>query len=182
MSASRTDRTTKKGQRRELAATAKKKEKFLKVLAEKPNVSWAARVSRLSKDTLYFWRAEDEQFRAKWDQALVEGIDVLEGQVMKRALQSSDTLAIFLLKAHLPGKYNPASRAQVEDMMRSNQTFKSFLAAVTTLMQKFIPRDKWRDAVEVFRDITTGATPTLPGLTAQVFSEVEQRDEKGPTR
>lgn len=85
--------------------TSKKKEEFLSYLREMPNVSRACRLVGLSRTAMYFEREEDPEFAAAWEEALREGVEALEEAAWIRAQSVSDTLAIFLLKAHAPEKY-----------------------------------------------------------------------------
>jgi hypothetical protein len=51
------------------------------------------------------WRQEDPEFAAKWDDAVADGIDLLETEVFRRAMEYSDKLAMFLLKKRRPEVY-----------------------------------------------------------------------------
>jgi hypothetical protein len=106
----------------------KKRESFLKTLAETSTVSRAARVAGIKRSTLYKWRKEDETFALAWDEALEEGIDKLEAEAVRRAKDGtqepvyyqgkqvgtiqrySDTLLIFLLKKLRPEKFGDGIR------------------------------------------------------------------------
>jgi hypothetical protein len=104
--------------------TAKKRrEKFLLALAECANVTKACVTSGLLRRTAYRQREADEAFAGAWDKALDEGAGILEDEAVRRAYEGtlkpvfykgeecgaireySDTLLIFLLKAHKPEKY-----------------------------------------------------------------------------
>jgi hypothetical protein len=103
--------------------TDKKRGEFLAALRDIPNVSRAARVVHLSRRALYNIRDDDSQFEAAWNDAIDEGIEAMEAEAMRRAVEGvdkpvfyqgdevavlreySDTLLIFLLKAHRPDKY-----------------------------------------------------------------------------
>lgn len=96
---------------------------FCAVLAETGNVSMAMRGAGLGRTALYEWRKEDPEFAKHWDEALMNGVEALEDEANRRAFHGtdepvyylggqcgvvkrfSDTLAIFLLKAHKPLKY-----------------------------------------------------------------------------
>lgn len=97
------------------------KEAFLSALSKMANVSLACEESGISRQTAYRWKIEDEEFDKHWSQALADGIDMLDGIALKRARQSSDTLMIFLLKAHLPQKY----RERFEHDLKNNPEFKA---------------------------------------------------------
>lgn len=90
---------------KELATRQESKQRFLGVLSKSMNVTLAAHGAGLNRQTLYKWRAEDAEFAAAWDEALQEAIELLEAEAYQRARKQSDTLMIFLLKAHKPEKY-----------------------------------------------------------------------------
>lgn len=96
---------------------------FLASLALTPNVSEACRQAGVTRKAAYDLRKADPEFAALWDDALDESTDELVGECYRRAKQGteepvyylgkeigrvkkySDTLAIFLLKAHRRGVY-----------------------------------------------------------------------------
>ncbi len=87
---------------------------FLEALEATANVSEAARVAGISHRTPYRNRRKDKLFAEAWEQALERGIATLEIEVRRRALHGvsasedvkySDSLAMFLLKAHRPEVY-----------------------------------------------------------------------------
>lgn len=98
-------------------------EKFLELLREVPNVTRAARTLGLSARAFRTHKAKNPDFSAAWDEALEEAIEKCEAEVHRRAFEGtekpvtfqgvitdtyreySDTLAMFLLKAHRPDKY-----------------------------------------------------------------------------
>ena len=93
--------------------TSEKREKFLAELREMPNVSRAARRTAISVRTAYDHRATFPDFAADWEDAISEGIEHLEEEAMRRGLKDSDTLLIFLLKAHRPDKYRETFRQEL---------------------------------------------------------------------
>lgn len=78
---------------------------FFAALTRSPNVAAAAEQAGITKQWVYKLRSEDPEFASAWADALDTGIQELEGRVWKRACDSSDKLAIFLLKAHKPAVY-----------------------------------------------------------------------------
>ena len=96
---------------------------FLAVLAQTGNVSAAAAKAGVSRQYAYERRAADPELRAAWDEAIDVATDALEKEARRRALEGcerpvfyqghecgrireySDTLMIFLLKAHRPAKF-----------------------------------------------------------------------------
>ena len=78
---------------------------FLEVLSQTGNVSFACRSAQISRQTAYDAREKDAEFAAQWENALEEAVELLELEARRRALDVSDTLMIFLLKAHRPERY-----------------------------------------------------------------------------
>ncbi len=105
---------------------------FLDKLRETANVSAAARAAGKSRSSAYQLRQQDEAFRAAWDEALEEALDMLEAELWRRALKGvarpvfyggkccgvirsySDQLGMFLLKAHRPERYGALTRGRRE--------------------------------------------------------------------
>ena len=97
--------------------------KLLKALAETGNITDACRRAGITRDTFYRHRHEDPAFAAAAADALEVAVDNLElearrraekgcekpvfykGREIARITEYSDTLLIFLLKAHRPEKY-----------------------------------------------------------------------------
>mgnify|MGYP003677974991 CR=1 FL=1 len=104
----------------ESAARTRKKRHFLKALAETGNVSEAARKARLDRSNAYQIRRQDQAFADAWDDALDMAVDLLEAEARSRAVEGveqprfhqgricgtvrkySDSLLMFLLRAHRP--------------------------------------------------------------------------------
>lgn len=78
---------------------------FLDALREFGIVKHAAEEARVARRTVYSRREKNEEFRAAWTYALEEACDILEFEARKRAIEGSDRLLEFLLKAHRPEKY-----------------------------------------------------------------------------
>jgi hypothetical protein len=112
--------------------TPKKREQFLTTLRESGgNVSRSCSEARLSRVAAYAWRADDSNFARDWDEALEFAIEALEEEVRRRAFKGtdepvyyqgeevgavrkySDTLAIFLLKAHRPERYREHVKTEI---------------------------------------------------------------------
>lgn len=103
--------------------TPEKLTAFCAVLADTGIVKRACEAIGVSRQTAYNWRDEMPAFAAAWDKAMRIGISALEDEAHRRAFEGvsepvfhqglecgsvkkySDTLAIFLLKAHAPEKY-----------------------------------------------------------------------------
>jgi len=106
-------------------------QKFLLRLAETSNVSAACKRAKVSRQHAYQTRNEDEPFRIAWEEALEVATEALELEARRRAEKGvlepvfylgvkagtirrySDTLLIFLLKAHKPGMYRDRSSVEV---------------------------------------------------------------------
>lgn len=97
--------------------------KFIKRLAETANVSAACKRAKCSRQEAYRTRDEDAEFDGAWKEALEIATEALELEARRRAEKGvlepvffqgvkagairrySDTLMIFLLKAHKPEIY-----------------------------------------------------------------------------
>lgn len=85
---------------------------FLSALRVLPVVSYAGRAAKVSRATLYNHREMFPEFANEWDEAINDGIDALEAECFRRAKQTSDTLAIFMLKSHRPKIYRETAEQQ----------------------------------------------------------------------
>ena len=103
--------------------TPLRKRAFIAGLNATPVVLMACIAASISRTTAYEWRNNDEAFAQDWDEALANSIDMLEVEAHRRGFEGtlepvfhqgeecgqirkfSDTLAIFLLKAHRPQRY-----------------------------------------------------------------------------
>lgn len=103
--------------------TPEKLTAFCAALAETCNVGRACAAVGISRQTAYNWREADPDFALAWERAMKAGLLALEDEAHRRAFEGtdepvfykgyecgsvrkySDTLAIFLLKAHAPDKY-----------------------------------------------------------------------------
>ncbi len=113
------------------------RQRFCAALAECPNVLHACEAAGVSRAKAYAEKSRFAVFRAQWATALREGIEKLETACWEKAMrrettrtrtvakdeqgravvtittaETSDALAIFLLKAHHPEKYRETFRAQ----------------------------------------------------------------------
>jgi len=109
------------------AFTPKSAAAFLDALSETASVTLAAAAAGVSRQTVYNWRKEHTDFAVAWLEALKLGTAALEDEAVRRAHEGvdepvfykgaivgqvkkySDTLLIFLLKAHEPEKYREKS-------------------------------------------------------------------------
>lgn len=111
--------------------TPEKATAFCAALAETGTVGKACVAVDISRRTAYNWREDYPEFAQAWDKALRIGVSALEDEAHRRAFDGvvepvfhqgsevggvrkySDTLAIFLLKAHAPEKYRENSRVEL---------------------------------------------------------------------
>jgi hypothetical protein len=114
-----------------MKVTPEKKLAFLSVLAATCNVTASAEAAGIHRKTAYEWRDEDPEFAAAWERAKDMGVEALEDEAHRRAFQGfdkpvyqggamvgtvreySDTLSIFLLKAHKPTRYRENTRMEL---------------------------------------------------------------------
>jgi hypothetical protein len=103
--------------------------KFITRLCETGNVSASCRKAKITRQNAYLARDADEVFNAAWEEALIIATEALELEARRRAQlgvdepvfhqgmqvgavrKYSDTLLIFLLKAHKPEMYRDNTKA-----------------------------------------------------------------------
>lgn len=108
---------------------ATRRAKFLKKLAETGNVSAAARAAGASRSRVYQLKAKNPSFAADWADALETATDALDAEARRRAMDGvetprfhqgqltgtvkkySDSLLMFLLRAHRPDLYRERAAA-----------------------------------------------------------------------
>jgi len=108
---------------------------FLAALAEMPNIRRACHRAGISRGHAYLTRTQDVEFAKRWKSALKDSLELLEEEAWRRAQEGtakpvfqqgdlvghiqeySDTLMIFLLKAHKPKKYR-----EIKQLMHSSPT------------------------------------------------------------
>jgi hypothetical protein len=88
------------------------KPKFLKAFAETGRVGLACEVAGISRATSYKARQADEDFALQWAEVERTFLDALERKAYERALDGSDRLLEFLLKAHRPEVYGERTRIE----------------------------------------------------------------------
>lgn len=108
------------------------REQLLDELRKIPNVVRACRIVGISRQRAYEVRNEDPEFGKAWDEALKEGVESIEaemhrrafegyagrpvvnqGQVVSEVTEYSDTLAMFLARAHAPEKYRDNASLEI---------------------------------------------------------------------
>jgi hypothetical protein len=74
------------------------RERFLAALASGSSPTRAAKQAGIGRSTLYEARSKDREFARAWDDAVMEGIDRLEDEALRRATKGgSDRLLEMLL-------------------------------------------------------------------------------------
>ena len=129
-----------------MSKTAKKpsarvwKPRFLAALAETANVTEAANQAGISRPQVYHVRSREPKFAAAWDDAIEIAVDALEQEMRRRAMvgvkepiyfkdqlidhvyKPSDTLAIFLAKAHRPEKFRERHHVELDAKVEIDET------------------------------------------------------------
>ena len=85
-------------------------------------VAQAARAAGISRNEAYEWKHEDLDFAVAWDNAVEEGVDMLETIAYRRAIDSSDGLLTLYLKCRRPEKWNPDSQPSVNNTLNLKVT------------------------------------------------------------
>ena len=133
--------------------TPEKLTAFCAALAETCNVGRACAAVGISRQTAYNWREADADFALAWERAMKAGLLALEDEAHRRAFEGtdepvfykgdecgsvrkySDTLAIFLLKAHAPEKYRETSKVELSGHLSvsemTDDEIRAELAALT---------------------------------------------------
>jgi len=124
--------------------TREARERFLQILSESGNVSRACGLSGLSRSRIYEWRDRDPDFAAEWTAALQLGACALEDEAMKRAMDGSDYLLVFMLRALMPDKYRERRTVDVKSNI--------------TLDLKRLPREELVRRLEALRLEQSAAT------------------------
>jgi transposase-like protein len=96
-----------------LRHTEKKRQVFIDVLREEGVIKVAAEAAGISRTTAYRWRNKWREFERDWDEALADALDDLKLEARKRAIEKSDPLLMFLLRAHEPETYDRKSGISV---------------------------------------------------------------------
>lgn len=86
---------------------------FLRVLKGTGNVSYAAQKAHIQPSTAYRAYKRSRTFAAFWEEAISISTGILEEVARRRAIKTSDTLLIFLLKARKPEMYRETVRQEI---------------------------------------------------------------------
>ena len=82
------------------------KRPFLAAYANSGNMRASTLAAQVSRGHVYLTLQKDEIFRADFDSAKEEAIELLEATLRQQALSGNTTALIFLLKCLDPGTYN----------------------------------------------------------------------------
>ena len=77
---------------------------FLATLGATANIYLACRPAGITRKTAYKWKEENEEFAARWKDAMEDACDILEWDGRRRARASSDKLLMYLLDVHRYGR------------------------------------------------------------------------------
>lgn len=139
--------------------TPEKLSAFCAALAETCQVRKACRAVDISIQTAYQWRKTLPEFETAWDEALKAGLHGLESEAHRRAFDGvdepvfhlgdvcgtvkkySDTLAIFLLKAHAPEKYRENSRMELAGSLALSSMSEEEIKAELATLVALLPED-----------------------------------------
>lgn len=86
---------------------------FVESLTRGETITAASKAAGVCRKTAYNWRDSDKEFAEAWDDAIEVGTEKLETEATRRALDGSDTLLIFLLKARRPKVYRERVSTEV---------------------------------------------------------------------
>lgn len=116
-----------------LPLSAERKEILLKaVVRTGGNITRAARLLGTTRQNIYRWAQTDPVFAELFNEALEAGTDNLEERVYERAMDTSDRLAEFLLRARRPEKYRETYKLETDiTSVNLDQLAESFLNACT---------------------------------------------------
>ena len=137
---------------------------FLAALANSANVRASCRAAQIERRLAYNWRERDAKFRAKWDEAIEEAIDLLEAMAWERARTSSDFLLWRLLTAYRPDKYGPRATIDVNfhavDPVALAERLDRALRAGEATNRQIVDVEVVRDVSEAQNDAGGHPTPT----------------------
>ena len=86
---------------------------FLLTFRQTGNVLLACHAAGISRTQAYRQRAQSAGFAADWAAAEEDATDMLEAEARRRAMNSSDGLLMFLLRARRPSQYRDQPRLVV---------------------------------------------------------------------
>lgn len=99
-------------QRRKPRAREGWKDRFIAALGDTASVTAACKAAGVDRSTAYRARREDSGFAVRWATCEAEVTETLERVAVKRAIEGSDLLVMFLLKARRPHTYRDRTTVQ----------------------------------------------------------------------
>ena len=130
---------------------------FIEALRATGNVTRAAKYAGRSRNQAYHVRRQSEDFAAQWDDALEEATDLLDAEARRRAVTGtdkpvfykgevvgsitkySDSLLMFLLKAHRPQKFCDCGKVKhpgATDVSADKDIEKSILEKLDRMIER----------------------------------------------
>jgi hypothetical protein len=91
------------------------------------------KASGVSRATAYRFRGHDRAFAEAWDDAIEEAVDMLELEAHRRAIEGSDRLLMFVLRALRPEKYRenaPRPRPVQEKAAKTDMNLEKIISAL----------------------------------------------------
>ena len=133
-----------------------KKAAFLEAVRSNGGMVLAAADSvGLSRKTMYDWRRADPEFKAAWEQAILDSTIVLEQEAIRRAtkgvtedvyhkgevvgqqIRYSDNLLMFTMKAREPDKYRDRSEVKhTGEVVIKSMTDEQIDATIAKLLER----------------------------------------------
>jgi len=95
----------------------------LEAIAAGWSIAYAAGAAGLARQTIYAHLKDDPAFQADYAVALEAGTCALEDEARRRAMTSSDSLLMFLLRARRPGVYREFHRHELANAPDAPLTF-----------------------------------------------------------
>src|SRR4029077_16060819 len=123
---------------RKTTRIAAKKHTIIERLTAGDAVAQSARAAGISRAEAYNWKREDREFSAAWDDAVEEGIDMLETIAYRRAIEGNDGLLTMYLKCRRAEKWNPQTVERHIIDERANQPI-TLQEALAEMMRLGLP-------------------------------------------
>lgn len=95
--------------------------RWLEVMRDTGNVRLSCYACKIERSTPYHLKDRDPEFARLWAEAEEDATDALEAEARRRAKKQSDTLIMFLLKAHRPAKYRETTRVDLAILKAPNE-------------------------------------------------------------
>jgi hypothetical protein len=99
--------------------TRPREKKFLNMLRQTCNVGESARAAGVGRSTAYEWRQTDPSFLAAWNEAEADGVDLLEKEAWRRAVEGWDRPIIH--KGRVTGTYKVYSDKLIELLLKAHR-------------------------------------------------------------